>query len=178
MKKGILFILLLISSYTLHAQIDIGSSADELLYFLELQYQDTKKRDPFDTKGLKFEYEVKRERGVITDVMVYQKNQIFIDLQAKSNTVTDYEILDNEITGILTSYESLTVEHIEERFDKIYGDYKVEGFYFTEDFRYVRNIFWHNNVASIHYTEALPSYLGNETYGAIREKQLEYEEKY
>lgn len=178
MKKGILFILVLISSYSLNAQIDIGSSADELLYFLEFRYEEAKKKDPFGTKGISFEYEVKREKGIITDILVYQKNQIFIDLQAKSNTVTDYQILDNKLLGILTSYESLTVEYIEARFDKIYDDYKIDGFFFTEDYKHVRNVFWQESSAAIHYTESLPSYIGRYTYSEVREKQLEFEEKY
>ena len=174
MKKVALVILVFISISSLSAQIDIGSTSSELVSFIELRYQETKKKDPFGTKDLAFEYEIKRYNGKITNLIVSQRNQIIIDLLAKSDITTNYIIEDGIVTSIQTGYPGLTQEYIEEKFDERYGNRKHFDFYFSEDYQYFRCVTFEEGIAVVSNHEAVYPNLGKYMLGEIKKLQEEY----
>lgn len=176
MKSKSLSALLFLSVQFIFCQTDIGAPVEKLIDFLQYRQNDTKQVDPFGRKGISFDYELKWENNIVTNVILHYKNSFIIDLRAISDFDVDFFIRDGQIEEITYTYFQLPEKYIEEKFDKRYGERKVFDFYFTEDYKFFRSVFESNEgYGSIRYSKAEWPYLGKYMLGDIKSLQDEYE---
>lgn len=176
MKSKWLSVLFSVSIQFIFCQNDIGTPIEKFLDFLKYRQKDTKQVDPFGTKGISFEYELKWENSEITNVILHYENSFIIDLRAKSDFDIDYLIKDGQIEEVIYTYFNLPEKYIEGIFDKRYGDRKVFDFYFTEDYKFFRSVFESNEgYGSISYSIAEWPYLGKYMLGDVKALQEEYQ---
>ncbi len=150
-------------------------SVDDFLYLLKFKHKNSKSMDPYGTKGISFEYELKWKESKLTNVILNYKNSILIDLKAKSDVIINYGIEDNLIEEITFTYLDLPKKYIERLFDQRYMDRKIYGFYFSEDYKFFRVVFESNDgYGAITLSKAEWPYLGRYMLDDIRKLQEKY----
>lgn len=145
---------------------------------LELQTKDSKRSDSFGNQRIPIEYEVIKENGVTTNVLVYRDRQFYIDLKAISDVIIDFHIQEDKIYTVTTFFKDIPIEYIENRFDEMYGDRNWEGFYFTEDFQYFTTVTLEKGMASTTRWESTPFNVGRYTWGNVRQMQEKYKKEH
>ncbi|KQC30224.1 hypothetical protein AAY42_10310 [Flagellimonas eckloniae] len=145
---------------------------------LELQARDSKKPDSAGNQRIPIEYEVIKENGMITNVLVYRNRQLYVNLQAISDIIIDFYIQDGKIFNVTTHFKDLPLEHIEKKFEEIYGDRNWEGLYFSVDFQHFTTVTLEKGMASTTRWESNPSNVGRYRWGEVLQMQEKYKKEH
>lgn len=157
MKIYISLLIIFFSFHTIVSQ-NIGDKAELLLSLFEREYDNRKTKDILKYGELQYTYDVKYgNNGLIEEITVNKKNEIFIDLQARSDITIHHLFKNNILNSTVTNFHNLKVEFLRKKFNEVYGKRKVDDvMFFTPDYRHYRYIFWdsdHQNIASVAYVE-------------------------
>jgi len=159
---------------------DIGDDAKVVRYMVEKKFNQRKIKDLLKYGELQFTYNISYDKdNLIDNIIVNQKNEIFLDLGVRSDITIRFEMRSGEIHRIITHYHDLTVEFLRKKFNEIYSERKLDDvLFFTPNYKHYRYIYWDydNNKASIAYVKYISSEHSKEFQELISRKQNIYEQ--
>ncbi|MGV6832651.1 MAG: hypothetical protein ACWA5P_13950 [bacterium] len=176
--KILFTLLLLIISHNSFAQ-QIGERADVILYLIQQNFESRKTKDILKYGELQYTYEVKYNDGVIRQIIVNQKNEIFHDLEVRSDVIFNYLFFEGKLIEIQTEFLDLSHDYVKVKFEEKYG-HRHHGYnmYFTPNYKHVRCIVDNGQNAVIMFSDYLPSNSESlEFKNLIQKKQKEYVER-
>lgn len=141
MKNTFLFLtLLLLSLPSVSQNINIGDSFPQVENLIKFKIQEANRRDSHGYKQPKITYEIKlNDRGEKV-IYTYQNDQIYLDLNLKSNIITKYVFEYENLSIIKTSFTSIPIENLQTSFNNKYSQREIGQRYFSEDYKYYRTI--------------------------------------
>ena len=155
---------------------NIGDSANIILYLVDQNFNNRKTKDLLKHGELRYKYDVKYDGSIIREIVVTQKNELFLDLDARSDVKTNYLFYEGVLIESQTEFLDLSYEFVKSKFDVKYG-YRNHGYdmYFTPNYKQVRHLFENDGYAVIMFSDYLPSNFHSlEFQQLIIKKQEEY----
>lgn len=143
MKTFLLAVLIFLGTYV-NSQIYIGQKSEEVLYFVNQASQ---------TKGWYFEKQY--NDGQLSEIIIYKPKQNHYDLDAFVESIEHIIINEkDQYAYSLSQFPELSLKYVKEKFDKYYSDYKIDDYYFTEDYQNFRKLSLTDGYATVLYAKA------------------------
>lgn len=159
---------------------NLGENANIVLLLVEQNYQSRRTSDLLKHGELYYTYEVKYDdSGLIRQIIVNQKDELFYDLEARSDIIVSYLFFEGKLIEIQTELLDLPYEFVKTKFEKRYG-HRHHGYdlYFTSDYKQVRFIKKMGHYTVVLFGDYLPSNFESlEFQQLIEKKQREYEKQ-
>lgn len=143
MKKVFLCLLLSAKLAVFSQVVKIGQDAAYVKSMIEYKVKSYYQANGPHT--VKMNTDTRYLNGKISDVILCYENQYRMDLRIITSFCEHYIMTDEKLTSIITQYEKVSIEKMEELYGKIYGDRKIDKYYFTEDFKHYKILFLADN---------------------------------
>lgn len=180
MKKTIkvLFIIFLFASPADSQTIEIGNEADYVKRLIEWRTRDHNRSDSYGNRASSYvTWDAEYQNGQIANVIQCYQNQYLLDFRLIANFCKHYVMEREKLDRIVTQYENISKEKLEELYLNIYSDRKIENYYFDEDYKHFSQIYLANNgYASVEYNQTKTSNLPSGIKLQVENKLKEIED--
>ncbi len=175
MKNTFLFLtLLLLSLPSISQNINIGDSFPQVENLIKFKIQEANRRDSNGYKQPKITYEIKLNDKGEKVIYTYQNDQIYLDLNLKSNIITKYVFEYENLSIIKTLFTSIPIENLQTSFNNKYSQREIGQRYFSEDYKYYRTITVDEGFSTVVYKMYEKENNWDDLNTIVQNKQREY----
>lgn len=144
-------IILLTISCSYGQKIEIGQDAKQVKSIIESM---TNNRNGYDTygnsKGNNVTWDVKYNNGQMMDVIQCWQDQYLLDFRVSVSFCKHYIMEKGQLAFILTQYEEISTEQLNQFYEKNLGNYKSGNLYFSDDYQHYSKVYLsYNGKASV-----------------------------
>lgn len=164
--KRILWFLLVLIGTNATSQIHFGQPVNKVQYLLE-----------YVSEGKNWEIQKVYHNGEVQEITVYMYQQLYYDLSLKTDAIDRYLMKNGKYYRKETQLIEVSVEYVKERFEKLYGDTKLDNYYFDDDYSSYQTIELRDGVPTITILETNETNLPKEVLSEAAKRKREVEQK-
>ncbi len=173
MNRIIILTVLVLGFGQLKSQtIEIGQDAEQIKRLVEWTTKDHNRPDSYGRySDARASWDVLYNNGQITDVIQCYSNQYLIDFRVSANFCKHYIMEYGQLAYVLTQYEDVSNEQLNEFFNSSYGDYKSGNLFFSDDYEHYSKIYLaKNGYATVEWRKTEPNELPSDLKTKIATK--------
>ncbi|HRG58673.1 MAG TPA: hypothetical protein PK323_06905 [Bacteroidia bacterium] len=127
---------------------------------------------------VKTTYDTKYNNGKIEDVIYCEKNRYMTDFKITVSYCEHYIMESEKLTYIIKQYDEISIEKLTELFNTVYGNSKIDKYYFVDNFEHYQTLYLSTNgLASVEWGKTETLELPKDLKDKIEQKKLEQKQK-
>lgn len=176
-QKKFLFLFFFNCSLSFSQSIEIGQDAIQIKQIIEWSTKNHGKTDTYGNKSNSYwTYDTKYYNGNLTEVFQCYKNQYLNDFGVMADYCKRYMMEDNKLTYVLTQFENIAIEKLQENYNSMYSKSKISNLYFFDNYKFYSKIYLSKDgLATIEMRKTLLSNLPKELQQTLNSKLAESE---